>query len=81
LVRDEITFAEGLLLRGCRLICPAKLRNDVITYIHSDHQGIVKRRRRAYTRPFGGQESAMISRIMPPSVTFVEGKKDSEPLL
>ena len=48
-VRDEITFAGGLLLRGYRLIIPATLRNDVITRIHSGHQGIVKCRRRAYS--------------------------------
>ena len=48
-VRDEITFAEGLLLGGYRLIIPATLRNDVITRIHSGHQGIVKCRRREYS--------------------------------
>ena len=47
-VCDEITFAEGLLLRGYRLIIPVTLQNDVITRIHSGHQGIVKCRRRAY---------------------------------
>jgi len=51
-VRDEITFAEGLLLRGYRLIISAKLRNDVslaFTVLIKESRSATDER----THPFG----------------------------
>jgi hypothetical protein len=41
-VRDEIAVEDGLLMRGCRLIFPTKVRTDILKRIHGGHQGITK---------------------------------------
>lgn len=46
-VRDEIAEGNGLLMRGCRLIIPASLRQDILSRLHAGHQGITKCRARA----------------------------------
>jgi transposase InsO family protein len=46
-VRDEIAVEDGLLMRGCRLIIPTKMRTDILERIHGGHQGITKCRMRA----------------------------------
>ncbi|XP_054281390.1 uncharacterized protein K02A2.6-like [Macrosteles quadrilineatus] len=46
-VRDEISFCDGLLLRGERLIIPTTLRKEMLTRIHTGHLGITKCRLRA----------------------------------
>ncbi|XP_055913692.1 uncharacterized protein LOC129947228 [Eupeodes corollae] len=46
-VRDEIANENGLLMRGCRLIIPASMRQDILGRLHAGHQGITKCRARA----------------------------------
>ena len=46
-VQSEITVANGLLLRGNRLIIPASMRLEILDKIHMGHQGITKCRERA----------------------------------
>lgn len=46
-VLTEITVANGLLLRGSRLIIPASMRLEILDKIHTGHQGITKCRERA----------------------------------
>ncbi|XP_054259897.1 uncharacterized protein K02A2.6-like [Macrosteles quadrilineatus] len=46
-VRHEISFCEGVLLKGDRLIIPSDLRLDMLNRIHSGHFGISKCRLRA----------------------------------
>ena len=41
-VARELCVANDLLLRGSRLIIPPKLRTDMLTKIHTRHQGITK---------------------------------------
>ena len=43
----EITVANGLLLRGSRLIIPASMRLVILDKIHTGHQGITKCREQA----------------------------------
>ena len=72
----NLTFAEGLLLRGCRLIILAKLRDDVIiTFTVAIKELWSATGERSHTS--GGRESTMISRIMSSSVMFVRRKEFS----
>ena len=41
-VRSELTIAEGVLMRGSRIVVPLSLRPDVLNSIHTGHQGINK---------------------------------------
>lgn len=45
--RNYITFSENLLLKGNRIIIPPSLQQQVLQFIHTGHQGIVKCRERA----------------------------------
>ena len=46
-VAGEITVANGLLLRGSRIIIPSPLRKEILQRIHDGHLGITKCRERA----------------------------------
>lgn len=46
-VSGEITVANGLLLKGTKLIIPQTMRSEILTRIHEGHLGIVKCQRRA----------------------------------
>ena len=46
-VAQEMSIADGLLLRGNRMIIPQSLRKDILAKIHTNHMGIVKCRERA----------------------------------
>ncbi|KAJ8946511.1 hypothetical protein NQ318_004646 [Aromia moschata] len=47
--RHEISFSQGLLLRGSRIIIPMSLQLRCLQYLHQGHMGIVKCRQRAKT--------------------------------
>ncbi|KAK3720291.1 hypothetical protein QZH41_007748 [Actinostola sp. cb2023] len=44
-VKQELTVANGVILRGTRIIVPETLRQRMIMLAHSGHQGIVKTKR------------------------------------
>ena len=46
-VRSELTVAEGLLMRGSRMVIPTSMRAEILDRIHSGHQGMTKCRQRA----------------------------------
>ena len=46
-VAAELSVQNGLLLRGCRIIIPTAMRQDILEKLHTGHQGIVKCRERA----------------------------------
>ena len=41
-VRDELSVADGLLLRGVRIIITKVLRTEMLSRIHDGHQGTSK---------------------------------------
>ena len=41
-VKQELTVANGVILKGTRIIVPETLRHRVVTLAHNGHQGIVK---------------------------------------
>jgi len=45
--RDELVIQDGLLFRGDRLAVPKALRKRMLKALHSSHQGIESRLRRA----------------------------------
>uniref|UniRef100_A0A1A8V0X7 Gypsy retrotransposon integrase-like protein 1 n=1 Tax=Nothobranchius furzeri TaxID=105023 RepID=A0A1A8V0X7_NOTFU len=43
----DLTVENDLLLKGMRIVIPKRLQKDVLTRLHTGHQGIVKSRERA----------------------------------
>ena len=48
-VRNELCTLGKLVLRGTRLLIPAKLRERVLNLAHEGHQGLVKTKQRLRT--------------------------------
>lgn len=46
-VKNELSEAEGLLIRGSRIIIPQSPRADILKKIHDGHQALTKCRDRA----------------------------------
>ena len=46
-IRNELSVADGLLLRGARIVIPVAMRTDILDKIHHGHQGVTKSRERA----------------------------------
>lgn len=46
-VKNELSEADGLLIRGSRIVIPQSERADIIQKIHDGHQGLTKCRDRA----------------------------------
>lgn len=65
-VRDELSEAEGVLLKNDRIIVPSSMRKEMLQRIHQGHMGIEKSKRRArdvlYWPGMNSQISDMISR-------------------
>lgn len=45
--RFDLSYNEGFLLKGTRLVIPSVLQTKCLKFIHTGHQGIVKCRKRA----------------------------------
>lgn len=41
-VADKLSVEKGLLLRGCRIVIPTSMRQEILDRLHAGHQGIVK---------------------------------------
>lgn len=46
-VRHDLRVDGDIVLYGCRIIVPRALRREVISSLHSSHQGIVRTTQRA----------------------------------
>ena len=63
-IRDEISVANGLVLKGERIIVPLSMRNEMKQIIHSGHQGIEKCKARAREALYWPGMSAEIADIV-----------------
>ena len=46
-VRDHLTIDDNLIVCGCRLLIPTKLRSEILTQLHESHQGSIRTKQRA----------------------------------
>ena len=45
--QDELYEADGIILKGGKIVIPSTLREDMLKIIHSSHLGVVKNKQRA----------------------------------
>lgn len=46
-VRDELSYEDGLIIKGCQIVIPKEARKSVLQRLHDSHHGIVRTKRRA----------------------------------
>ena len=46
-IRNSLTIDDGLIVYGCRLLIPTKLRPVILSQLHESHQGSVRTKQRA----------------------------------
>jgi hypothetical protein len=44
-VKDEISCSDGLLMKGCRLVIPKSMQDEILGRLHEGHLGIVNVKR------------------------------------
>ena len=74
-VKTEIAVANGLLLRGSRLIIPASMRLEILDKIHTGHQGITKCRERARQSVWWPGLSRQLEELVKNCITCVKAQK------
>ncbi|KAJ8944021.1 hypothetical protein NQ318_021736 [Aromia moschata] len=79
--RHEISFSQGLLLRGSRIIIPMSLQLRCLQYLHQGHMGIVKCRQRAKTSIWWLGLSTQIEHLVKSCPQCVEHRKPKEKFL
>ena len=47
IARDHLTIDDDLIVHGCRLLIPVKMRPHILTQLHESHQGSVRTKQRA----------------------------------
>ena len=81
-IRFEISIQNGFLMRGSRIIVPAKLQRDVLEKIHEGHMGITKCRALANTAVYWPGISKQIEELVRECPSCImESKNHSEPLI
>ena len=70
--RDEISYAEGLLLKGNCVVVPSSMRKDIKNRIHQGHLGIERRRSKARQVVFWPRMSVEILRTWSQGTVFVK---------
>ena len=46
-VCEHLTLDEDLIVYGCRLLIPSKMRQEMLAQLHESHQGLVRTKQRA----------------------------------
>ena len=54
-VKDELSFSDGIVYRGDRIVTPATLRKSLTAALHQAHMGI-SQPLDVLEHPYGGQE-------------------------
>jgi len=81
-VAAELSVENGLLLRGCRIVIPIALRQDILKKLHAGHQGIVKCRERARQSVWWpGLSTQLLQMIRDCCVCCKEHAQPAEPLI
>ncbi|KAK0146758.1 hypothetical protein N1851_013875 [Merluccius polli] len=63
-VKAELSEHNGLVLRGCRIVVPQSMREEILQKIHQGHQGLVKCRERACSSVWWPGLSTEISNLV-----------------
>ncbi|KAK3740432.1 hypothetical protein QZH41_004600 [Actinostola sp. cb2023] len=83
-VKQELTVANGVILRGTRIIVPETLRQRMIMLAHSVHQGIVKTKRllrdSVWFPGIDGMVEEMINQCLPCQAANHNSRPACEPL-
>ena len=81
--RDELSVVDGFIMKGTRIVIPAKLRTDILAKIHAGHLGIEKCRKRAREVVFWPGLNQDINNTVQSCEAFQvhQRKQPSEPLL
>lgn len=81
-LRGEITMADGLLLKGDRLVIPPALRAEILEKLHEGHLGIAKCRERAKASVWWIGLSSQIEDVVNSCHICAESRNDcAEPLI
>lgn len=82
-VKAELSEHNGLVLRGCRIVVPQSMREEILTKIHEGHQGLVKCRERACSSVWWPRLSTEISNLVSSCQVCHELKRtqQKEPLI
>ena len=81
--RDELTYAEGLILKGQKVVIPHDQRSDVLRSIHTGHQGIEKCLKRARSSVFWPGMNSDVTKLVSACPICQEHRNSNpkEPLL
>ncbi|KAK0156229.1 hypothetical protein N1851_000482 [Merluccius polli] len=82
-VKAELSEHNGLVLRGCRIVVPQSMREEILQKIHQGHQGLVKCRERACSSVWWPGLSTEISNLVSSCQVCHEQKRtqQKEPLI
>ena len=81
-VTAELSVQNGLLPRGCRIVIPTAMRQDILKRLHTGHQGIVKCRERARQSVWWpGLSTQLIQLVKNCRECCREQKQPAEPLI
>ncbi|UYV60122.1 K02A2.6-like, partial [Cordylochernes scorpioides] len=81
-VKDELGVQNRLLMRGCRLVIPARMKLEILDKLHAGHFGITKTRLRAReTVWWPGISEEIAETVRKCSVCIQEAVSKHEPLI
>lgn len=82
-IKNELSEANGLVIRGCRIVIPKSERAEILKKIHAGHQGLTKCRDRANSSVWWPGLSAELKDIVTQCHTCQEQRhtQRKEPLI